>query len=97
MVHPVIPTGQAVRITMVPAAALPLRPGSKASAGASTDSSPAASTASAVVWNRVSPSVMQAVPAAMLRAVDGARSTEKRSVPTAFVAAVRAMPRIWAW
>ena len=35
---------------MVPAAALPLRPGSKASAGASTDSSPAASTASAVVW-----------------------------------------------
>ena len=57
----------------------------------------AASTASAVVWNRVSPSVMQTVPAAMRRAVDGARSTEKRSVPTAFVAAVRAMPRIWAW
>ena len=53
----------------------------KASAGASTDSSPAASTASAVVWNRVSPSVMQAVPAAMLRAVDGARPQKSGAFP----------------
>ena len=82
---------------MVPAAALPLRPGSRASAGASTDSWPASSTASAVVWNRTWSAVMHTVPAATVSAVAAACSTENRRVPTAFVAAVRVMPRIWAW
>ena len=82
---------------MVPAAALPLRPGSRASAGASAVSSPAFSTTASVVWNRTSSAVMHTVPAVMVRSAAAARSTEKRRVPAAFVAAVRVIPRIWAW
>ena len=82
---------------MAPAAALPVRPASRASAGTSTDSSPAFSTASAVVWKRTSSAVMQTVPLSMSRSDVDVRWMENRMVPTAFVAAVRETPRIWAW
>ena len=87
-------TGQAVRIRIAPGAALPALPPSRASAGTSTDSSPASSTAASVVWNRVSAAVMQTVPAGIVRSDTGARSTENRSVPTALAAGMRVIPRM---
>ena len=40
---------------------------------------------------------MHTVPAGTVRSAAGALSTSKRSVPTAFTAAVRVRPRSWAW
>ena len=80
-----------------PAGTLPALPGVSARAGTSTQDAPASRTAACAVSNRISPGVMQTVPAGIGRSVSAARATENRMLPSAAVACFRLNPRSWAW
>ena len=72
-------------------------PGVSARAGTSTQDAPASRTAACAVSNRISPGVMQTVPAGIGRSVSAACATENRMLPSAAVACFRLSPRSWAW
>ena len=92
-----IPTGAAAIAVTAPAGTLPALPGVSARAGTSTQDAPASRTDACAVSNRISPGVMQTVPAGIGRSVSAALATENRMLPSAAVACFRLSPRSWAW
>ena len=89
--------GAAAMAVTAPAGTLPALPGVSARAGTSTQDAPASRTAACAVSNRISPGVMQTVPAGIGRSVSAALATENRMLPSAAVACFRLSPRSWAW
>ena len=91
----VTPTGAAAITVTVPAGAFPAAPGSTACTGTSAEVCPAGMLPSWVVTKRASPAVMHTVPSGMVWAVP--LSPVKRTVPAAFRAPFRSIPRMAAW